>query len=407
MAERPPRPSFDDALAIVRAEAPDPAPIGMRLDEAYGCVAAEPVLAHFDYPRFDVSAMDGFALASADTLAASEQRPIALPVLSTARTGAPAASVAPGTACHISTGAPIPLNCDTVLARERAQLEDGMLRLTAPAIADRNIRRRGEDALAGACVVDVGRVLSPEIIGALACYGVDRVTVARPPTLSILSTGDELLAGPAAGGIADGNGTMIAAMARALGLAFERLPPVGDDAEATGLALRQAMAASSNIIISTGGVSVGDHDYLPVALRQAGAQIHFHGVAMRPGKPVLFATLPNGSLYFGLPGNPVAAALGFRFFVTAAVRAMSGLPAESGRPVTVEVEPRPGVTSLLKARSVTCPEGTRIEILADQRSHTMRPLIDANCWLAVDRAASGETRCRHYPLSAPLGDRAD
>lgn len=405
MPEEVARPSFDEAIAIVSREAPEPSPANVPLAEALGRVTAAEVRAADDYPRFDISAMDGFAFASSRSEGASPSAPVVLPIGGDGRAGRTPVAGATD-ACRISTGAPIPPGCDTVLARELAQRDGDTLRLTLPAASGKNIRRRGEDAARGDRVLGPGHVLSPEVLGALGCYGIDRIVVARLPKLAILSTGDELLADPCAGGSAifDANGVMVAAMAQALGLAAFRHPTVADEPAQIALSLARVMATDADIVISSGGVSAGDHDHLPAMVRAAGATVHFHGVAMRPGKPVLFATLPNGALYFGLPGNPVAAALGFRFLVAAAIRKTLGLGIERGTPVATEAVARPGTTLLLKARFEGHDDQRRTTILPDQRSHTMRPLIDANCWIAVDHV-NGSARHRRYSL-APLGRQA-
>ncbi len=385
------RPSFDEALRIVAAVTPRAPSERIDLDDALGRVTSADVLAVADYPLADMAAMDGVVLAAADSLTASPEKPVGLPLRGEARAGAAVPIVSPGTACRISTGAAIPSGCDAVVAREFVAIERDMVLLTHPVAAGRNIRKRGEDAGQGDIVVPPGRVITPMIVGALACYGVTTIDAVRLPAITILSTGDEL-GGPNA--IPDANGAMIAAMVRTVGMKPPRRLGVGDDPAAIADILSTAAAVPDAILISTGGVSAGDHDHLPRVVADMGGTIHFHGVAMRPGKPVMFATLPGGALYFGLPGNPVAAALGFRFLVMAAIRAMSGLPMETGTPVSLDVPARPDTTIVLKARRSAAGG---IEIMDDQRSHTMRPLLTADRWITVDPEG-----CRSYPLLPAL-----
>ncbi|TPG54462.1 molybdopterin molybdotransferase MoeA [Sphingomonas glacialis] len=395
-APRPERPSFDAALAIIRERS---APLGREtvgLLDALHRVTAGDVTAASDYPRFDAAAMDGFAFAAADTADATPEQPSRLPIVGSVRAGIHPTAHAPRTTSRISTGAPVPAGCDYVLPHEEARVEQDRLTLDQALAAGRNVRRRGEDAAAGARVLSSGTWVTPEIIGALACYGVATLEVARRPSITLLPTGDELLAQPSAdrpAAIFDANSVMITALLRAQGLEPLRAAPVSDDAAQLEHAI--AAASDSAIVVTTGGASGGDHDHLGQALARLGATVHFHGVRMRPGKPLLFATLPSGALFFGLPGNPVAALLGARFFVGAALRAMSGLPAERGETVAIETESRPDTTVFLKA--VREPGGT-IRILADQRSHTLRPLIAANCWVVADATPEGE-RGRVYPLT--------
>lgn len=153
---------------------------------------------------------------------------------------------------------------------------------------------------------------------------------------------------------------------------------------------------AADLIISTGGVSIGPRDYILDVLKELGAVIHFHGVAMRPGKPVLFATLPGGLPYFGLPGNPVAALVGFRFFVSTGLRKMQGLPVEQGTYFDLNLDGRKDLTVVLKAPAKL---GDAPVILAGQESHKMLPLIGSNCWIAVTDTGGLRTT-RHFPLNA-------
>ncbi|QBM75771.1 molybdopterin molybdotransferase MoeA [Sphingomonas sp. AAP5] len=395
-APRPARPSFDAALAIIREQS---ASLGVEtvglLDALHRVTAGEGIAAS-DYPRFDAAAMDGFAFAAAETVGATPEQPSHLPIAGTVRAGINPTAHAPRTACRISTGAPVPAGCDYVLPHEEARIEQGALVLDRPLLPGRNVRRRGEDAAAGARVLSPGTRVTPEIIGALACYGVAALDVARRPSITLLPTGDELLVPPSVNrpaAIFDANSVMLTALLREQGIEPLRAAPVSDDVAQLERAI--AAASDSAIVVTTGGASGGDHDHLGRALARLGARVHFHGVRMRPGKPLLFATLPNGTLFFGLPGNPVAALLGARFFLGAALRVMSGLPRERGETVEIDTDRRPDTTLFLKASR---DAAGAIRILADQRSHTLRPLIEANCWVVADTTPDGERR-RVYPLT--------
>lgn len=374
----------------------------MPLAEALGHVTAADVVSARDYPPFDASAMDGFAFAAGDTAGATPAAPAGLPITCESRAGRAPPMLGEGSACTISTGAMMPIGCDTVVPTERAVLLERaghrVLTFEAPEIPGRNVRLRGEDARAGELVLPAGRMIAAQAIGALACYGLSDLSVLAQPRIAILPTGDEL-AGDAPSGVVDSNGPMIAAAARALGLPVTRHAPVGDAARTIEAAFRAILGTgSTDLLVSTGGVSAGDHDHVAAALRAMGATIHFHGIRMRPGKPVLFATFEDGTPFFGLPGNPVAALVGFRFLVTAAIRAMIGRPIEQGEPMTLDVAGRPGTTVFIKARR----SGAAIEVLPGQQSHRMRPLLDANCWLAVDELASMQTRVRCFTLAATM-----
>ena len=409
VAETParPKPSFDEARALIAENAPAPTAVEIALDRALERVTIDPVYAMVDYPLFDASAMDGFTFDSRLVACAAEFAPVRLSIGTPIPAGALLPDPVAGAAHPISTGAPIPPGCDVVIPKEAAFVSGAVLSLVAPASPGRHIRLRGEDAMAGDRILEAGCVITPEIIGALSCYGHARIRVTELPAVTIISTGAELLGRPgehAAHMIFNSNGPMIEAMVSALRLPARRMPPVRDEMADLMILLEQIVGDGvSKVVVSTGGVSAGDHDLLPAALRAIGAVVHFHGVRTRPGKPVLFATLPGGALFFGLPGNPVAAAVGFRFFVSAAIRSMLGLCPEAGTVTPLDVSAREGTTLILKGRSYADATGaTCVEIREDQRSHTMRPLIEADCWVVADRMVSGQARHRRFPMSGAL-----
>jgi molybdopterin molybdotransferase len=389
-------------MDIVRSHAMIQPATSLPLLDCLDRVLSAPVTALEDYPRFDVSAMDGYALAACDTASAAPGKPVVLPLMMPAFAGAPPAVWRSGQAVPISTGARIPIGCDTVVARERATIDQGRLIAASPEVQRRHIRRRGEDARAGECVLDAGRVVSPGMIGALASYGISHLPVRTPPQIALFATGDELIGGTA-DGIFDSNTPMITAALRGAGLNPHIYQPAKDDRCELASLIDMALAQSRpQIIVSTGGVSAGDRDYVLRTLEDRGAAIRFHGVSMRPGKPVLFATLPCGALYFGLPGNPVAALLGVRFFVMAAIREMVGLPPEVGMPVPSPIAPNERATSIYKVL-VDSSSMRGIEVLKGQQSHILRPLLHANAWLVVDPASEGQSSATLYPLDTVLG----
>ncbi len=402
------KPGFDEARAIVAASAPPPVEMLVPLADARGRWTAADLLAARDCPGFDASAMDGFAFAAGATAAATAQVPVELAVAGECRAGHSPTPAIAGAAYPISTGAKMPVGCDTVITTERARVveqgERRFLTFGTPEAAGRNVRRQGEDAQAGELVLPSGRRITAEAIGALASYGLSHVPVLRCPRITIIPTGDELVGISTPNAIPNSNGPMIAASAASLGLPVLCHAPVGDDPGQIERAFRAVLAnGSTDILISTGGVSTGDHDHIAAVLRTMGARIYFHGVRMRPGKPVLFAKLAEGTLFFGLPGNPVASLLGFRFLVLAAVRTMLGRPPETGAPETVDVAGREGTTLFLRAHRGSSSHGqSNIEILPGQQSHMMRSLLAANCWLSVDLAPSGAPLVRSYDLSATL-----
>lgn len=358
--------------------------------EAEGHILAAPVAAAADTPRFDCAAMDGFALMSRETRAATASAPVSLTLAGDIPAEATPARLQPHMAAPINTGAPVPAGADAVVAKEYCRVADGILLLPEPVAAGRNVRRRGEDAPAGKCVAAAGIPLSPALIGALLSYGVSHVEARRPPHIEIIATGSEL-AHPGQNSAAriDSNGPMIGAMCRSLGLPYRVTEPVRDDLQQLcHRLLSSGDGPHADMLVTTGGVSVGTHDLIREALDRIGARIVFHGIAMRPGKPVLFAILPDGRPFFGLPGNPVAALVGFRFFVLAAVRRMLGLPRETGLRIAAPASPRDGTTLFLRARTGS-PSAGDIELLEDQRSHVLASVIASNSWIQLEATPEG------------------
>jgi molybdopterin molybdotransferase len=224
----------------------------------------------------------------------------------------------------------------------------------------------------------------------LAALGVAEVQVAQRPRVAVLCTGRELIDDPAQalapGQIRNSNGPFLAARLPLAGAEVVHVETVGDDADAFATALRRALDAGAKVIISSGAVSMGRYDFVPQALEQIGAQTLFHKVAIRPGKPLLFARLPGDALMFGLPGNPIAVAVGLRFFVEPALRVMLGLPPEAPlrMPLFNAYSKKPRLRFHLKSRLRIDGEGRlAIEVLDGQESYRIRPLADANAWAVV------------------------
>ena len=398
MAEKAPRPDFDEALAILWDGL---APLGtetISTGDAFGRVTATALLARQNVPRFPVSAMDGFALHSVDTQAASDGAPAVLRLAEAVYAGGWPAPLAAGAAAPIATGAPLPEGADAVLVREQADIVDGQLLVRRSVEPSRNVRQTGEDMIAGAQVLGAGTVLTPHAVGALVAFGIDRLEVRRQPRIALISTGSELggIDEPIGqAGLIDSNAPMIAACAQALGLPCVFLGRAADQAEAIDLLLDRSSA--SDIVLSTGGVSAGDLDLVRRRLEARGAEILLHGVRMRPGKPILFARLADGRPYFGLPGNPVAALTGFRFFVVHALRRMLGLAPEQGEHVACNAEPRADCTLILRGRRTEDP--SCIDCKLDQRSHVLSSTLLADYWVKL---VEGGAAAEAFPIVARL-----
>jgi molybdopterin molybdotransferase len=302
------------------------------LDEALGRVLAEDVESAIAVPPFDSSAMDGYAVIAGET---GE-----LDVIGEARAGHPAAAVLQaGQAIAISTGAAVPEGATAVVPVER--VEEGHGRVTVPATeAGANIRRSGEDVAAGELVLRSGDLLGPAELGVAASVGRGTVRCARRPRGALLVTGDELTEpgrplGP--GGIYSSNGYALAGQVARAGGDLVTRERVRDSEEATQSALAAALEAADVIVVS-GGVSVGPHDHVKGSLAALGVREVFWGVGLRPGKPTWFGELDD-KLAFGLPGNPVSAMVTFQLFVRPALAALQGTDPGATRAQAVLAQP--------------------------------------------------------------------
>lgn len=347
--------------------------------EANSRLLARDVLAHRAFPPFDMSAMDGYAIEETQIAGYAERGLlIGAPLFA----GDPVRLLSPGEAMPIFTGAAVPRNAGAVLIKERATLSRDTLLLEENLDHGANIRRAGEDAQAGEMVLAAGARINPAMIGGLSCYAVGALQVRVRPKIALLVLGDELssVEAPQAHCIIDANGPMVAAALVEAGCMIVRRKTIPDDPDAICNALLDAISIGADMVITTGGASVGARDYVRHAVERIGATVHFHGVHMRPGKPVLFAQTSVGTPIFGLPGNPVSALVGTRFFVMAALRTFYGLRPEQPATILAE-ECEPGPTRLLKAARMGVGSDFIVSILPGQQSHMMRPLLNANAWL--------------------------
>jgi molybdopterin molybdotransferase len=310
----------------------------LPLRDALGRVLAAEVRSTVDVPSHDNSAMDGYALAAAGLPAEGEQ---AFTVVGTSWAGRPyAGEVGPGQCARIFTGATLPAGTDTIVMQEHVRREGDVAYLTPGHRAGQHRRRAGEDIRAGDVAVPAGTLLRPAHLGLVASVGVGEVEVLRRPRVAIFSTGDELRAigeSLEEGQIYDSNRYSMYGMLARLGLEVVDLGVVRDTLEATRQAFEEA-AATADAIVTSGGVSVGEADYVVETLEQLG-QVGFWKVAIKPGKPIAFGRVGN-ALFFGLPGNPVSSMVTFYQLVQPALRRLAG-------------EERPEVPVLLKATCET------------------------------------------------------
>jgi molybdopterin molybdotransferase len=315
--------SVEEARAkILAALSPVPAEI-VALAEAWNRVTAAPVTARLTQPPADVSAMDGYALRAADgSLGAS------LSLIGAAPAGHPfEGRVGPGEAVRLFTGSVVPEGADAILLQEDATADGAIVRVNEAVAAGRHIRRAGQDFALGDVVVPAGRRLTARDVGLAAAANHPWLSVHRKPKVALLATGDEIaLPGEPIppGGIVSSNAHALAAFARAVGAEPMVLPVARDDRESIG-AVADAIGGV-DMLITTGGASVGDHDLVIDSLQQRGMVLDFWQIAMRPGKPLLFGRL-GPTPVLGLPGNPVSALVCATLFALPALSRLAGLPA--------------------------------------------------------------------------------
>ncbi len=318
--------SLDEALSIVDRTLADSKLVGETIcvRNALGRVVLAAQRSRVDLPPFDKSAVDGYAVLAGDERDEYE-------VLETVVAGhVGTKTLRSGTAVKVMTGAPAPEGAARVIMIEHAEERDGRVRLTGRDTAS-NICRKGEDVRTGDLVIAAGTMLRPLEIANLAACGITEIEVARRTRVSILSTGDEIVNSPDAlspGKIMNSNGPMLAALAMEHALEVATEECVEDNREATEKAVATAVQ-NSDITIVSGGVSVGESDFVLGALEDLGFIVHFSRVAVQPGKPTVYATTTDGRAVFGLPGNPVAAFLMFHLFVLRAAGLMAAKKPET------------------------------------------------------------------------------
>jgi molybdopterin molybdotransferase len=389
----PPLLSIHEALDRVLARAQPLEAETVPVERAAGRFLAEDAVATVDLPPFASSAMDGYALRAADT-------PGRLPVVLRIAAGLPAGRpLEPGEAMAVSTGGAVPEGADAVIQIELVTEADGELDVPEPVREGANVRPAGGDVRAGDVVLGVGTRLGPQHVGALAAAGLAELRVARRPRVVLLSTGTELRRpgeplGP--GQIYESNGPMLAAAFESAGAGVERLGPVADDEAAHREALERGLAA--DVLVSSGGVSVGPHDLVRRILGELGVEEEFWGVAVRPGKPLAFGTRGR-TLVFGLPGNPVSSLVSTELFVRPALLALQGAADPGPRyelgALAAPLRRNGARDELARARTRREGDAVLLEPLSGQESHMIARAAGADALVLVPAGegelAAGET----------------
>jgi len=366
----------------------------VALEHVEGRICAEDLIAPMANQPFDNSAMDGFAVQAHELSAASNERPVALEVVGRIIAGeaAPSMTLAAGQCYEIMTGAPLPPGCDAVVPVENAERKAGQVLFWTPLVCGEHVRSVGEDFSEGALIVSAGERLELRHILPLATLGLGQIKVLCKPKVSLLTTGleviDDLAQALEPGQIYNASAPYLRQMLPALGADSSFCGTVADDPEVFRQKLLGMIDSQADIIVTTGAVSAGVCDFVRAGLEAMGAEILFHKVKMRPGKPVLFAQLPDGGpLFVGLPGNPVATAAGLRFFVYPLIRAMQGLPPEEpvlGVLRCGSMNKKAEFRFFLRAVSrYTDNAMCEIDILQKQQSFMVSTFVDANVWAVV------------------------
>lgn len=369
---------LDDAQAQLLALAPKMATETIAVEAALGRVLGDDLQANRTQPPADLSAMDGYALGAGDG-------PWRL--IGESRAGAPyLGSLDASETVRISTGAHLPSGADRVLIQENADVAGGEITAQSFPSQGQHVRPQGFDFAAGDTVLAKGTRIGPAQLALAMSAGHASLSVSRMPKLAVLDSGDELAANPeecAPDQIPASNGAMIAAMIAPLVGSVTRIGPIADDCYALADALHEA--EDCDILITSGGASVGDHDLVQPALQDWGADIAFWKVAIRPGKPLMVATKGN-RVVLGLPGNPVSSFVTCFLFALPLIRASLGIDDPLPKPVPATIRGSLGATSHRRAFLRGVIGGGEVREAASQDSSALRSLAEANC--LIDRPAN-------------------
>jgi molybdopterin molybdotransferase len=384
--------TVDEHLQLVLAGIGQLDPIELTLLDAQGLLLAENVISPVSLPGFDNSGTDGYAVRAIDTAGASDDDPSVLPVVGDVVAGAKSRSgMGPGLAMRIMTGAPIPSGADAVVAIEDTDRGVARVAVNKPARSGEHVRRMAEDLQAGQPALGAGAALGPQQIALLAAIGRDRVVVRPRPRIIILSTGSELVEvgqAPGFGEVSDTNSYLVAAAARDAGADAYRVGIVPDDHSRLLDAL-ESQLLRADVLITTGGVSLGAFDVVKQALAEVGT-VEFARVAMQPGDAQGFGHLGNNAVpIFCLPGNPVSALVSFEAFVRPAIRKLLGkrqINRATVQAIALEsVSSTPGRRQY--RRGVLHREangGYSVSFVGGDGSHLIASMASSNCLVVID-----------------------
>ncbi len=389
--------TVDDYLAGVLASVEALSPIEVPLSSAHGCVLAEDVSAPWPLPSFDNSSMDGYAVVAADVASATDDSPVELTVIDDVPAGYRSTeSVESGSSVRIMTGAPMPAGADAVVPVERTDGGTVTVRITAPVDAGAYVRRTAEDVMAGDVVLTSGTLIGARQMAILAAVGCGHVRVHPRPRVAVVSTGSELVepGTPLRHGlISDSNSYLLVAACREAGAEAYRVGPIVDDEQAFLSAVEDQLHRC-DLILTSGGVSMGAYDTVKAVLGQLGS-VEFMKVAMNPGMPQGHGHVGDEDVpIITLPGNPVSSYISFENFVRPALRKMSGLT-ELERPTATAVIAADLTSPPAKrqfARATFRPDGQVMPVGTGQGSHVLGGLSVADALIVVPEDVTSVTR---------------
>jgi molybdopterin molybdotransferase len=402
-----------DAALRILAEAKRQPPLKMPLDDALGHVLAEEVRSPLDIPAHTNSAMDGYACRGQDVRGASAERPVRLAVVEQIPAGHfPRRTIGPGECARIFTGAPLPEGADSIIRQEDTDLGTTTVTIVKDRDVGINFRLAGEDLKRGALALPAGQLLGPAELGVLASLAVAHPVVVRRPRVGILGSGDEIVDVDAPEEILSGRKiassnthTLVALVKQAGG------EPVNlGIARDTKQSLREHLekAFDCDLLVTSAGISVGEHDFVKPVLEELGAELRFWKLRMRPGAPVGFGVL-RGIPWVGLPGNPVSTMVTFELFVRPAIRKMAGhsLPFRRSVPVRVgeAIKLGPKLQHFLRAVVTETPTGAEARLTGPQGSGILTSMVKANALLVIPEGqheTPAGSVVQALPLQSPL-----
>ncbi len=378
--------SWSDAQAIIKAQAPKMPICSTKLADALSMVLAEDIHAISHLPPFDNSAMDGYAINAAKTKSAHADNPLLLKISHAVFAGDSLHADLPAdSAVRIMTGAKVPQAFNAVIPFEAATIDGDMLIIDAPIPACQNIRKQGSDIQKGTMLIAKGTRLNAYHLSLLGAQGIGSVTVYSKPKIALIITGDEVTQeNSAQGTIADANGPFLQAAITQAGALLHSCHHVGDDTKTFQALIAELKEAEVELIISTGAVSMGEKDFIPAEILNEGGKIHFHKIYQRPGKPLLFAELSNGTHWFGLPGNPVATQASFIFSVQNWLAAAMGTEAVGFEKAIFKGDftKKKGFVHFLRGKYYSDEAGRLMVHLPDgQASYQLKNWDKSNCWI--------------------------